>query len=1368
MSSGHRLFPSANAVQKNEHNTVVAVSVSVIDDCTPTAQKNGNLDWLTNKSFRSDNAIAIAKQHLRTEDSERHRQRLRITTPHPTTSESSDSSSDSSSSSSDSSRSRHSYSKRSREHRHKRGYRAESIDRYRRKSTTSESSDSSSSSSGSSRSRRSYSKRSRKHRHRRDDGAESSDRYRRKRTTSESSDSSSSSSDSSRSGHAYSKRSRKHRHKRDYRAESSDRYRRKSTTSESSDSSSSSRNSSRSRHAYGKRKRKYRNKRDYRAESSDRHGRKSHGRDRHHRDKKRKRRERDSSYSSDESNTRRDPLRSEKRTAGVGEGFRIDVKSDKNNLCFDSLHFTDTVIYRRVGHSCLGLNRRRQSVIWKEASKAKKYKTESSTLRYFTPNIVDLESENVEEGTVLADRSRADIPQERKQRTISYIPIDASATNLPRPDFDPLGVYDPSTQAYLGSDPKPSHINTAKPQHQSAPTSNRLSAFTKTTASYNRHLHDNPQDIPKWLEFIRFQDTAEFDTLVSTSDISGSNAKQSGRKRTAKMIAEKKLAILEKALLKNPDSVPLQLEQLEIGKEFWDMSQQTRQWEKLLKSNPDNIPLWREYLLFKQAYFSAFSVSKVAGLYGRCFRKLVARQKDLDGCEAVELENQLLDLFVSLCHFWRQAGHTEKAVAAYQAMIELNCFCPQQFQQDTHAQGQIAFLETFWDSAEPRFGERGAKGWASWMQKKQRGGWAQIQEPQSDDRALEESSNPSMNSSDQPLWQAWMREEVFREQSHFAPWRPDEAKGETEEDCEDPERMVLFDDIGQALFRLSSQQNQFRLVLFFLDFLGVSVPRCLLEGPGEVANTTGIYLEQPSQILPPVCKPTLTLSGVAGNCRTLEQFERNVDSAKRSRIRDTNTQNKALEDFVEEVFVRIIPVFPEQAQTKLLLMRLDFHIKKALMSTDDKRGQKKRLKDAKRFAKKLLSQEENRNNLDLWAALARWEHSLNNTDEAKRVLQTALIFLGQPKTETDRHAATRLVWTFADMFVQYDSTPASSVGAVNGSNTEVLHLLTAVAEGGVFTPLQEVPGQCVSATRILKARRNYQEMMTQALASYSKECDENTELSEWCRPSGSYIVHLAKCFAIFQYLTVGMKAASVVYESSLSALKRSGSRGSDFTSPRQVRVDQELLTTAHVRLFSAHAYSNPGPLGTLRNLIKTSLADYPSSPELLDAFIHSEAKSHIAGRVRRYFDQVTRRSNHPIQWLFAIRAELLRQEAVLAATTAAEVKDLLAQQIGVSLPESGISNRIRALFDRACESQHSRHCVLLWRMYMQFEVQQGNLKRAESIFYSALQHCPWAKVLYMDAVRYFPTKLQDCQDLLMEKELRIRAPLEEVELLIKT
>jgi len=67
---------------------------------------------------------------------------------------------------------------------------------------------------------------------------------------------------------------------------------------------------------------------------------------------------------------------------------------------------------------------------------------------------------------------------------------------------------------------------------------------------------------------------------------------------------------------------------------------------------------------------------------------------------------------------------------------------------------------------------------------------------------------------------------------------------------------------------------------------------------------------------------------------------------------------------------------------------------------------------------------------------------------------------------------------------------------------------------------------------------------------------------------------------------------------------------------------------------------------------------------------------------------------------------------------------------------------------------------------MQFESKLGK-KKVKSVFYQALQSCPWAKVLYMDAVQHIPDDIQDIVDLMTEKEIRLHAPLEEIELLLQ-
>lgn len=41
------------------------------------------------------------------------------------------------------------------------------------------------------------------------------------------------------------------------------------------------------------------------------------------------------------------------------------------------------------------------------------------------------------------------------------------------------------------------------------------------------------------------------------------------------------------------------------------------------------------------------------------------------------------------------------------------------------------------------------------------------------------------------------------------------------------------------------------------------------------------------------------------------------------------------------------------------------------------------------------------------------------------------------------------------------------------------------------------------------------------------------------------------------------------------------------------------------------------------------------------------------------------------------------------------------------------------------------------------------------------------QVLYMDAIEYFPGEMQEILDLMTEKELRVRLPVEELELLLE-
>lgn len=63
----------------------------------------------------------------------------------------------------------------------------------------------------------------------------------------------------------------------------------------------------------------------------------------------------------------------------------------------------------------------------------------------------------------------------------------------------------------------------------------------------------------------------------------------------------------------------------------------------------------------------------------------------------------------------------------------------------------------------------------------------------------------------------WLRLERSRQASHWLPWRP--SANETDEDCEDPHRLILSDDFIDLLFYIEG-----RMLLVFEPMIGIHSP----------------------------------------------------------------------------------------------------------------------------------------------------------------------------------------------------------------------------------------------------------------------------------------------------------------------------------------------------------------------------------------------------------------------------------------------------------------------------------------------------------------------------------------------------------------
>ncbi|XP_059504943.1 nuclear exosome regulator NRDE2 isoform X1 [Stegostoma tigrinum] len=1012
----------------------------------------------------------------------------------------------------------------------------------------------------------------------------------------------------------------------------------------------------------------------------------------------------------------------------TAQTFCIDRKADPANWEYKSLYRGDLARYRRCGDVCLGLDTRKQHIIWEDSFRPKK-KVRRKDHRYY--NLSGLQLLSTDPVPVRCGEG----VQESIPGTNSFIQVPDWAENDSKSSgtvswFNPLGVYDKSTALWLQGKGQ------EKPEEQTRTpldSNEKINSLNMAKVEkFNRMLREDPGDVQTWMEFVHFQD----ELMQDPSPYAATAAESEKRKRSRRAAWEKKLAILERAIESNPNNVELKVARLELGKESWEPSNLVNEWKKVVFLHPAHAALWQRYLLFCQSQFSIFSTSKVNGIYGKCLSTLAAA---LDGTllshpALPDTEEAMLAIFLQQCHFLRQTGHSEKAIALFQALIDFTFFKPDSV-AGLITKAQVEFFEPFWDSDEPRFGEGGARGWKVWMRQQEKGGWVVLKE-QGDDEDEEEDIE-EVKDKTLPKWQLWLQVESSRDSKHWLPWRADTGKGQAEEDCEDPDRQVLFDDIGSSMFKISSPELRFQLMSSFFQFLGIptgfSLPPCCLnvalDDPDLFSSGSG-----DERLLSWSDSPAAGVSIVG--------FMPAMPSQRWAPSHCTEG-----EDFIQTAFHQALPLFAGKERAQLTLHWLQYEKSKVVKSLQLRR--KKQLKSlgkkSKKLAKTLLKEAENRNNLALWREYAHLEWLLGNVQDSRKVFDTAMTMSVSQGLKDS---------ALCDLCFLYSSLELESVQSANVSTaTRAIYILTRLALGIARSPDADE----VFPVNVLKARKMYEHSLQDWFA--------NDATSPGSQGPGQ-LVSLVGCFALFQYLTLGIQAADSLYRQAAGRLV--GLSSLEAVQPKRsvwrqsVTSACERLTVMHVTLLRFHMQASVYPLGPLRHTLTHALGRFPGNHELWKLYVQVESSCHDASRARRFFDITARSAKDLIMpRLFAIYAEERRKERVDSVQRA---------DIGIlysTLPETGLTNRIRALFEHAVQTEAGAHAVLLWRMYLNFMVTQGNIEKIKGVFYRALQECPWAKVLYLDAVRHLPGQLQEILDLMTEKEIRIRVPLEELEILME-
>ncbi|VDM32054.1 unnamed protein product [Hydatigera taeniaeformis] len=270
----------------------------------------------------------------------------------------------------------------------------------------------------------------------------------------------------------------------------------------------------------------------------------------------------------------------------------------------------------------------------------------------------------------------------------------------------------------------------------------RPSDHLQSIADLNRAVYDTPSDLKSWLKLIQMEVLKE-ETGRDSQDPS---------KQHCFLILERQLAIVERAVEKNPGNLRLRLlltAMYEYSTELiasgvcrtttpsstvpespHHRDRVLREWYDLVRICPQFVSVWRGYLAHLRGRFAIFGANLESGpnsafkrideVYRRALETLsgLIAGRILSHRPTEQTADQTVDLLAEYCQWLTHTGFTERAFTIWQAVVEFICFCPSHLQLRDLASSaeRRSEFKRFWtaDDRGAAFGVPGARGWAIW------------------------------------------------------------------------------------------------------------------------------------------------------------------------------------------------------------------------------------------------------------------------------------------------------------------------------------------------------------------------------------------------------------------------------------------------------------------------------------------------------------------------------------------------------------------------------------------------------------------------------------------------------------------------------
>ncbi|KAL8842201.1 MAG: hypothetical protein Q9170_000607 [Blastenia crenularia] len=833
-------------------------------------------------------------------------------------------------------------------------------------------------------------------------------------------------------------------------------------------------------------------------------------------------------------------------------------------------------------------------------------------------------------------------------------------------------------------------------------------------ASLSRQVEQNPNSWHLWVELVQLQN--EMDGFFDDSSHSSRLRHTIAERRSNSEIV---LSMYETALRSVVDLAGR--EQLHLGlmskaPEVWERGKTLSKWELVLKEHPSSHRLWKRFLDFQQSTFSGFSLEETRKQYLDSLETLqgICERADLEQAQRSKIFDVQVYILLRLTLLLREGGYTELAVAMWQALLEFHFLKPAYLgftsQQEAIKlapdQSLLAF-EQFWDSETPRIGESNARGWLNFNG---------IDSDQG--QLLRTAESPTQ--ADGVFPRLWAVAERKVSSKTYTPGRTvDESSG-------DPFRVVLFSDIKPALIQCPTSDPHITLSAFLCfcqlppydikswyhdqfvrnELLHQSMSEAFrFDKPNDMSSRTGQH--ENSDHNPSSSSPrrlTFPLAEYQVSSDTLFSTSDEWFSAFGAWARSTGPIA------IDFIFGALKTLLNNQVGCDDLVaeyvLALELHISPATV---------------RRSAKQLLKTRPS--SLRFYNTYALIQRQLGKHEESSTAIDTAI----RMASKLDKEAQRDVILLWRSRIWQYFS---------KGETSKALGQLLGFEP---YNDLGERLGEIHSRPEAISTTSHLRSQ-NQAIM-IGRDQMLSLDLS-------THAVYYTELLVLLKYLSTGtcLQAAHESFQENLKTL---------IANARTNRAPEELFRQCFARLLHTHVtHKYPYSPSTIRSFLTESIATFPHNTIFLSLYAWNESRFRIDDRVRdimrdvvlahRYHHECEENqaaSDNIIPHFFAVYTDLHR---------------------GVA--QGSNQNAVRGSFERALQSESAAHSASLWKLYVMFEYEHGDMKRTRDVFYRALRACPWVKDLYMLAFEYFGDHMHEAElrgvyELMVEKDLRIHVPL---------